>query len=185
MLTIVTPVKNPVDINSFICGNQKFFTVFPLIVVDSGGGEPLKEFAKKYMKADVPFWEARKLGYTFVETPYTLNLDADVILPDGYIQEAVKLLGEKADAVSIFYEDVGHCQGALEFGVSIWKTKLLRYLYDFTMDKVADGRIVKVGSIAYSTLNNGWCECTYMWRKLKDAGGKLETLPYRAKHLQP
>ena len=67
----------------------------------------------------------------------------------------------------------------------MWKTQVLRRLYDFSMDKVMDGRIVKVGSMAYSTLHNGWCECTYMWRKLKLSGGRLETLPYyRAKHLK-
>jgi hypothetical protein len=87
--------------------------------------------------------------------------------------------------VSIFYEDVNHCQGALEYGVSMWKTQVLRQLYDFSMDKVMDGKIVKVGSMTYSTLNNGWCECTYLWRKLKASGGRLETLPYyRAKHLK-
>jgi glycosyltransferase involved in cell wall biosynthesis len=183
-LSIVIPVKNPPDIEQFIEQNKILFMNTELIVIDSGGGELLKPLAETYIKQDLKFWEARKLGYSFAKTPYILNLDADVIVPDYYIQETINVLETKADAVSIFYEYVGHCQGALEFGVSVWKTEVLRRLYDFSLDKVMDGKIVKVGSMAYSTLNHGWCECTYMWRKLKLFGGRLETLPYRAKHLK-
>lgn len=181
---IVVPVKNPPDIEQFIEQNRTLFTKAELIVIDSGGGELLKPIAETYIKRELKFWEARKLGYSYVQVAYILNLDCDVIVPEGYVEDALKLLNNGADAVSIFYEDVAHCQGALEFGVSMWKTETLRKLYDFSMDKVMDGKIVKVGSMAYSTLNHGWCECTYMWRKLKNAGGRLETLPYRAKHLK-
>jgi len=184
LLTIVTPVKNPPNIKDFLEKNLQFFQVYPLIVIDSGGGTLLESYAQAYIFQQIPFWEARKLGYTHVGTPYILNLDSDVVIPKGYIEDAVALLKDKADAVSIFYENVAHCQGALEFGISMWKAETLRKLYDFSMDKVADGTIVKVGSMAYSTLNNGWCECTYLWRKLKQNGYRLETLPYRAKHLK-
>jgi glycosyltransferase involved in cell wall biosynthesis len=183
-LSIVIPVKNPPSLEAFIEGNAGLFSKSPLIVIDSGGGEALEKHAEIYVKKDLNFWEARKLGYTHIRTPYVLNLDADVIVPDGYIAEALNLLETKAEAVSIFYEDVAHCQGALEFGVSVWKTEVLRQLYDFSMDKVMDGKIVKVGLMAYSTLNHGWCECTYMFRKLKQNGYRLETLPFRAKHLR-
>lgn len=184
-LSIVIPIKNPPDLDCFIKGNTLIFSEHPPIVIDSGGGEALEKFASIYKKENLKFWEARKLGYSFADTPYVLNLDADVIVPNVYIEEAVKLLETKAEAVSIFYEDVAHCQGALEFGCSIWKTEILKKLYDFSMNTVTDGKIVKVGSMAYSTLNHGWCECTYLWRKLKNSGGRLETLPYRAKHLKP
>jgi len=184
-LTIVIPVKKPPKIDVFIKDNLWLLENAETIVVDSGGGERLEQFSKIYVKKEVPFWEARKIGYGRVQTKHILNLDADVIVPKGYVEDALALLQNKADAVSIFYEDVNHCQGALEYGVSMWKTQVLRELYDFSMDKVMDGRIVKVGSMAYSTLHHGWCECTYMWRKLKNAGGRLETLPYyRAKHLK-
>jgi len=185
MFTIVTPVKsvNASILTAFIEANMKVLKEHPFIVIDSGGGDALQSIATTYLRENVPFWTARKLGYEHVQTEHILNLDADVVVPKGYIKEAIEIL-KKADAVSIFYEDVGHCQGALEFGVSMWKTQVLRRLYDFSMDKVMDGRIVKVGSMAYSTLNHGWCECTYMWRKLKLSGGRLETLPYRAKHLK-
>jgi uncharacterized protein (DUF2237 family) len=183
-LTIVVPVKNPPNLEEFIRGNMHIFSKYPLIVIDSGYGEALEKHAKIYVNKDLKFWQARKLGIEKVITDFTLNLDADVIVPKGYVENALALLKKEADAVSIFYVDVGHCQGALEFGVSVWKTEVLKKLYDFSLDKAMDGKIVKVGSMAYSTLNHGWCECTYMWRKLKNAGGRLETLPYRAKHLK-
>ena len=185
MLTIVTPVKsvNLSTLTAFIEANVKVLKEHPFVTIDSGGGDTLQSIATTYLRKNVPFWIARKLGYEHVQTEHILNLDADVVIPKGYIKEAIEIL-KKADAVSIFYEDVAHCQGALEFGVSIWKTEVLRKLYDFSMDKVMDGKIVKVGAMAYSTLNHGWCECTYMFRKLKMAGGRLETLPMRAIHLK-
>jgi len=183
-LTIVIPVKNPPNIEAFIKDNLRLLERAEVVVVDSGGGLKLEQFSKTYIKEEVPFWEARKIGYERVQTKHVLNLDVDVIVPKGYVEDALALLQNNADAVSIFYEDVNHCQGALEYGVSMWKTEVLRELYDFSMDKVMDGEIVKVGSMAYSTLNNGWCECTYMFRKLKASGGRLETLPMRAVHLK-
>jgi len=184
MLTIVIPVKNPPDIKGFLKGNKHLLKRNAVVVVDSGGGEALESIAKTYVRQNLTFWEARKLGYECVKSPYVLNLDADIIVPEGYVDGALALLRAEVDAVSIFYEDVGHCQGALEFGVSIWKTEVLRRLYDFSLDLVLDGKITKVGTQAFSTLNNGWCECTYLWRKLKQNGYRLETLPYRAKHLK-
>jgi glycosyltransferase involved in cell wall biosynthesis len=183
-LSVVIPVKNSPSLEVFIKGNLRLLENNEVIVVDSGGGEQLEKLCTKYIKKDVSFWEARKLGYAHVSTQHILNLDCDVVVPEGYVEDALALLQNKAEAVSIFYEDVNHCQGALEYGVSMWKTQVLRQLYDFSLDKVMDGKIVKVGSMAYSTLNHGWCECTYMWRKLKLSGGRLETLPYRAKHLK-
>lgn len=114
---------------------------------------------------------------------FHFKLDRDVAPPMAYIQEALTLLREdKADAVSIHFDPI--YTGHLEFGVSMWKTEILKKLYDFSYGLVSDGKIVKVGSQAYSTLNNGWCECSYMWRKLRASGGRLETLPIRAKHLK-
>lgn len=180
-LTIVIPVKNPPCLDLFMEKNAKIFSQYPLVVIDSGGGEKLKEIATVYISKNVSLWEARKLGYQQVKTPYLLNLDVDVVPPEGYIESALAL---DADAITIFYEDVNHCQGSLEYGVSIWKTDVVKELYDFDSKLVCDGKIVKVGSQAYSTLTNGWCECIYMWRRLKNNGYKLETLPMRAKHLK-
>jgi len=182
-LSIVTPIKNGEYLPQFIASNKKRFRKYPLLVVDSGDGDALKSYAHYYIKRDMPFWEARKHAYNKVQTQFILNLDADVIIPDGYLKDAISLLESKVDVVSIFYEDVNHCQGALEFGISVWKTEILKRLYDFSFEKIFSKEIVKVGQNIYSTLNNGWCECTYMWRKLAQADGKLETLAYRAKHL--
>lgn len=174
--TIVIPVKNPPDIDSFIVGNKQLFAKCSMIVVDSGGGERLSAYSDIYEKRDCSFWVARRWAYDRVKTKLTLNLDADVILPPKFLQTATALIQEKVAAASIFYIDVGHCQGALEFGASLWRSSVLKKLYDFSFDVALPGKIVKVGEYSYAALNNGWCECTYMWRKLKDAGLKLETV---------
>jgi hypothetical protein len=183
-LTLVIPIKNPPAIQQFLEENTNVLNEYPLIVIDSGGGELLTSHPNAhYVQRNIPMWEARQLGYSLVQTPFTLNLDCDVVVPESYIPEGLELLNTKADAVSIFYEEITH--GTLEYGVSMWKTDILRKLYDFSYGVISDGKIVKVGSQAYSTLKNGWCECIYMWRKLKACGGRLETLPYyRAKHLK-
>lgn len=181
-LTIVIPVKNPPNINMLIEKMESLLKPNLLVVIDSGGGDALRKFCWKYFQKKCSMWEARKRGYSEVKTPFTLNLDSDTVLPKGYVEEALdKLMKDEAEAVAIDYETL---QGHYAFGTSMWKTEVLKKLYDFSMQLVSDGKIVKVGSQAYSTLNNGWCECTYMWRKLKQAGGILETLPMRAKHLK-
>jgi uncharacterized protein (DUF2237 family) len=183
-VSIVIPVKDPPDIQMFMNWNSELHSKEnEIIVVDSGGGMELQLLATSYTRKLVPFWEARKIGYSEASTEFILNLDSDVLLPNRFLHNSLKKMEEGADAVSIFYEDVGHCQGALEYGASLWRSKMLRSLYDFSLSKVSDGQIRKVGSSIYSTLNDGWCECNYMWRKLVDSGGVLETIPFRAKHL--
>jgi len=183
-LSIVTPIKNGEYLPKFIALNKSYIQQHPLLVVDSGNGDALKPFASYYLKQNMPFWDARKLAYQQVQTDLTLNLDADVIIPDGYLEQAIeKLQTKNVAAISIFYEEVNHCQGALEYGVSIWKTNILKQLYDYSIEKTFTPKIVKVAPKVWSNLNNGWCECTYMWRKIKDAGFQLETLSMRAKHL--
>jgi len=182
-LTILIPVKNPPCIDKFISENLHYFNQYRIIVIDSGGGEKLREIATVYLNQDLSLTDARKLGITLTTTPFLLNLDCDVKIPEGYIEQSLELLKDDVGAVSIFYNNVNHCQGALEFGVSIWKTDILRNLYDFSFDIVVQD-IVKVGEGFYSSLQSGWCECNYMWRKLKDNGLKLETLNIRAIHLK-
>lgn len=171
MLTIVIPVKEQLGIASeFLEGNKEIFVKYPTIVVDSGGGESLKTYCGTYLKKHIPFWEARKLGYSIVKTPFTLNLDADIIIPKGYIEKALEILQQpKIGAVSTFFEDNGiglrpHW-GTLQYGISLWRTELLQSLYDYQKP-------------------NDFCECLYMWRKLEKSGFRLETIPMRAKHLK-
>lgn len=184
-LTIVVPIKNPPDFSAFIDGNRKYLEKFPVIVIDAGGGTELIKYAKLYLVNNVNLTEARKVGYSLVQTPFILNLDCDVLIPDGYIESALELFKRNKDigAISIFYDNLEHCQGALEFGISIWRTEILKNLYDFSFNKVNDGILMRIGPNIFSSLNNGWYECTYMWRKLKDCELKLETLNFRAKHL--
>jgi len=166
MLTIVIVVKNPQWLDGFIKGNRNYLTEIPIIVVDSGGGEKLKEFCKYYIQKDVSLWEARKIGYELAETEFVMNLDSDVIIPDGYINEALLQLArcDKIGAVSIFYDKINRNRGVLEYGCSIWRTKLVKQLYDYKGDDL--------------------CECLYMWDKLQRAGWLIETTCMRAKHLR-
>jgi cellulose synthase/poly-beta-1,6-N-acetylglucosamine synthase-like glycosyltransferase len=109
--------------------------------------------------------EARKIGYHFVDTPYILNLDVDTILPQGFIEESLKLL-ESSISLTMVAIDYKNPQGHYAFGTSLWKTEILKELYDYTGFK-----------------ETRRCECLYMIDKLRNAGYKLETLPFRAVHI--
>jgi hypothetical protein len=163
-LTVVIPVKcKPEHLIPFMKEMGWLFKSAKTIVIDSGGGENLKAYSHVYIKKDVPLWEARRLGYDAADTKFILNLDSDTILSKKYINEALNLL-EKTEsiAVAIDYEE---CQGHYAFGTSLWKTPWLKKLYDWTNHK----RV---------------CECLYMWWKIHQVRQRLETLPYRAKHLK-
>lgn len=163
VLTMVIPVKNPLDINSFINGNKSCLEKYRVVVIDSGGGESLERYADIYVVEEVSMTMARKLGYIFAGTPYILNLDVDDILPNGYIENALFILrDENVVVVAIDYEE---CLGHYGFGTSLWKANILKKLYDYR-----EGNIL--------------CECVYMWRKVLQSGHKMESLPYRAKHLR-
>lgn len=183
-LTIVVPVKEPPEvIDEFIEGNIDILSNYPMIVIDSGGGEKLRKMATKYVPINFSMTDARRVGGQIVETKYVLHLDSDTILPKNYVRDALKILesDEKVVVVAIEYEKI---QGHLALGTSIWRTEVFNKLYDFSFDKAVDGTIVKVGENIFATLDNGWCECSYMWRILKNRGYKMETLCYRAKHLK-
>jgi hypothetical protein len=111
------------------------------------------------------FWEARKEGLDHVGTEFILNLDANKILPEGYVEQVLYLLEHTRNigVVAIDHEDL---MGHLSFGTSIWRTELLRKLYNWTQS------------------SSRFCECTYMWSKVKKAGFKVETLNMRARHLK-
>jgi hypothetical protein len=185
MLTILIPVFEKTEtVQKFLELNEEILKSNILIVIDSGGGSALKKFAAHYEefpRGDLGL--ARRHGINLAETEFIFNLDVDTVVPVSYINDATQILELNKDvfAVALDYENL---QGHLAFGTSAWKTDILKKLYDYSIQKVSDGQYVKVGSHIYSNLNNGWCECTYMWRKLKASGGRLETLPMRAKHLK-
>lgn len=181
-LTIVIPVKNPPDIERFIIENFQILNASRKVVVDSGGGEPLKVLPDTlWIQRQVSMWEARKIGYREVKTSFTLNLDVDTVLPEGYVEDALHLLRENScDAVAIDYEPP---QGHYAFGTSIWRTELLKKLYDYPPKAVE--KLISVGKQEWVTaFQNGFCECTYMWARLLRSGGKLESLGYRAVHIK-
>ena len=181
-LTVVIPVKAPPDLDGFVKGNLSLLSVTRKMVVDSGGGEPLRRLTNTHwLQREASMWEARRLGYEKVETPFTLNLDADTILPNGYVQESLNILRENScDAVAIDYNPP---QGHYAFGTSIWRTELLKALYNYPPKAVE--KLIKVGEHEWVTaFQNGFCECTYMWTKLLRSRGRLGTLGYKAIHLK-
>lgn len=167
-LTIVIPVKNPKFLNEFIEGNAYILKKYKVIVIDSGGGEALRTdngIATIYLKRNVDMATARRMDINMVTTPFTLNLDCDNILPEGYVEEAIALIKEDVKAVALDYA-YPYLLGHLGFGTSVWETATLKKLYDWS----------KIDCL---------CECVRMWRKLiGESKLKLETLPYRAIHLK-
>jgi hypothetical protein len=164
LISIVIPVKEKEEVVSkFISGNLDILNHCTVIVIDSGGGEELTKVATLYSKIDRDMSTARKLGYIPVKTPYILNLDVDTILPDGYLEDALVLLdNSKVVVVALDYENL---QGHLAFGSSLWKSDILRKLYDYK-----EGNII--------------CECCHLWHKVLQSEYKIETLLYRAIHLK-
>lgn len=179
-LTVVIPVKEPPNLPLFINSMKWLLLNSKVITCDSGGGKCLQEFSWKYIQKQVSMWIARRICYELVETPYTLNLDCDVYLPHEYVLLALETLRtDKAEAIAIHFDPLK--TGHLEFGTSLWKSEVLKKLYDYCLEKHQN--VVKVGEML-TTVKTGFCECAYMWRKLKLSGGRLETLPFRAKHLK-
>ena len=188
-LTIVIPIKKPRNLDAFISGNKTLLqSKAPKIIVDSGGGQIFQQAHELgflpliYEARDMMLWEARKWGYSYTVTSLILNLDSDVIPSIEYINEAYKILEEdKADAISTHFEPIH--TGHLEFGVSMWKTEILKRLYDYPPKPVE--KLIKVGQQEWVTaFQCGFCECSYLWAKLIRSGGRLETLPMRAIHLK-
>jgi len=187
-LTIVIPIKKPPNLDLFISENRTLLqSSAHKIIIDSGGGRQFRDahglgfLPLIYEAKDIPLWEARKFGYNHTVTPFILNIDCDVVLPLEYIEDALlHLQNDKAEAIAIHFEPIK--TGHLEFGTSTWKANVLRKLYDYS--RVQHGEFVKIGANIWTGLSSGFCECTYMWSKLLNSGGRLETLCYRAKHLK-
>ena len=181
-LTIVIPIKDPPDLQRFVRENLEVLSATKKVVIDSGRGEQLGRLPNTLLfQKQVSMWEARRMGYEEVRAPFTLNLDADTILPNGYVQESLKVLRKNScDAVAIDYDPP---QGHYAFGTSIWRTDLLRKLYDYPPKAVE--KLVRVGEREWVTaFQNGFCECTYMWARLIRSEGTLENLGYKATHIK-
>jgi hypothetical protein len=170
-LAIVLPVKERDEkiVRTFIERHKDLLTGSFLIVIDSGGGKVLKEYASVYVEMDLPLWRARAWGICLIpfEYDFTLNLDVDTLLPDQYVQMALSRLTRESGlgVVSLDYETL---QGHLSFGCSLFRTDLLKKLYDWTPS-----------FLSFSQK----CECTYMWGKVRRNGFRVETFNMRAVHL--
>jgi hypothetical protein len=147
-------------VQQFINYYKEFLRKCSLIVVDSQGAEALKSHATVYIKKFLPLDQARSLAISKLETPYALMVDVDTHLPHNYIKEAYTLLLKEADVVAIDYNPP---QGHLAFGASMWKTEVLKKLYDWRM-------------------GSKHCECIHMWNRIHQNKLKLATLPYTARH---
>jgi hypothetical protein len=166
MITVVIPVKEtPELVKEFIDHYIGMLSFNPLIVFDAGGGEALEEFADHYEKTDISFWEARRKGISMVKTKYIFNVDVDTFVAKEYFDLAIKLLEENPDiaAVALDYA-YPYVQNHLAFGTSIWRTSILKELYDWHLERRKD------------------CECKYMWKKVLAKGLRVETLPFIAIH---
>jgi cellulose synthase/poly-beta-1,6-N-acetylglucosamine synthase-like glycosyltransferase len=133
-------MKEKQDIlEEFIERNRELLSKYPVIIIGYGH-----------------LSEARKYGISLVQTPYILNLDSDVIIPKNFVDEALKeFQDDKVVAISIPYDP--DLQGHLPFGPSLWRTKILQDLYDWTEDK-------------------GYCECRYIFNKMEILGYKVKTI---------
>jgi cellulose synthase/poly-beta-1,6-N-acetylglucosamine synthase-like glycosyltransferase len=170
-ITIALPVYEEPDIvANFIDGNKEILEKYPVIVVDRKGGEALKKYASFYKKTScptigLPLGNSRKFLIGRVQTEFTLNLDADVLLPKNFVKESLKKFEDPEVAVvALDYENP---QGHLAFGPSIWRTEILQKLYDWQ-----------------KLLKRKKCECIHMWSKVQRAKYRVETLGMSAKHVR-
>jgi len=158
---LLTVREQPHLVNWFINHYDDLLKNCEVIVIDSEGGETLKQYASYYTKAEMQLDKARKLAIQKTETSFASIIDIDTLLPQGYIKSALKILQQnKADAVAIDYKPP---QGHLAFGTSLWKTLTLQQLYDWQM-------------------GSRFCECIHMWRRIHQNKFKLATLPLYARH---
>lgn len=178
-LTIVVPVKNPKKFDEWLQRMLWLLKDHKLIVIDSGGAESLEPYCWKYIKKDLGEWEARELGYSLVETPFILNLDADTVLLQEYVSEALELLRSgQAEVTAIDYvESIGH----YGFGTSMWRTDILREIYDYP-PKALELKMKEEPS-HWHVFRYTICECTYMWNKLCALKKKFVPLLYKAINL--
>lgn len=163
---------------------MKYFKENKLIVIDAGGAERLKNIATYYKRDSCEMSQARQIGYNLSDTEFIMNLDSDVIIPEGYIEAALKLFAndQKLAIVSIFFDDINHNAGTLEYGISIWRTKIVKELYDY-FPKSYSEQIIQIAPRVFTGTIFPYCECSYMFQKALGVGYKIETLPIRAKHL--
>jgi len=175
-LTVITPIKETKSLMPWF--EQMRWLLKNWVIIDSGGGENLEPLCTRYIKADTPFYEARKIGYAHATTHYIMNLDAFTIVPEEYVTQALTLLNNgDADCCAIDYlPSLGH----YGFGTSIWRTDVLNKLYDYMPRLLQDKAVDSKGEI--HTIKMSFCECSYMWNTLVTSKHKFVPLFYKAKN---
>jgi hypothetical protein len=166
-LTIVLPVKDtPSIVSQFIQHHGNLLRKYSSIVIDSGGGQELQNYASTYLQINEPLHLARRRGIDLATSEFTLNLDVDALIPLAYPMQAMRLLQRVRDVVAVALDyEYPKRQGHLAFGTCLARSDALKLTYDWV-----PGR--------------GSCECLYMWPRLRRYG-YLETLPLGVKHLGP
>lgn len=135
-----------------------------MIVIDREGGEALRTYASCYEKSPVNLYAARCRAIELCTEEFTLICDLDTRLPHQFVSDALNLL-EKPDVAVVTVDYLyPNCQGHYAFGASMWKTQILKQLYN-----------QQRGSL---------CECLHMWNQVRQAGFRIETLERRAIHLR-
>jgi hypothetical protein len=125
----------------------------------------IKEYAKFPQVVDtrVGMAKARKWVINQVTTQFLLTLDVDTDLPEGYLEDALRILefNPKVACVVIDYEK---SQGHYAFGTGVWRTSIVQKLYD------------------YSEVTTQLCECSHLYHKVLVSGYTIESLYCRAVH---
>lgn len=165
-LSIVVPI-GPDETSESISNLKTWLEGFP-------GSEIILEYGGQ-------LWEARRRGIDKATKPLTLCLDVDSRVPEEYLKEASHLiLDGEIDVCAIDYE---FPQGHPSFGTSVWRTEKLKQIYDWKMRP--DRMIVRIGDREFANISSSFCECRYMWLRVKEEGGKLYVPEnYKATHLK-
>lgn len=147
--------------------NYKLITV--VFTVADSDKHLLKDKLNEYSKFPIVTSETLGLGKARKEciekvlTPYTLILDLDTDLPSAYLDNAVRLLKVNSNMVVVAL-DYSKSQGHYAFGTSLWKTSELKILYSFD---------------AY---NGPFCECLFMFNRVRVYNKEIGTLYMKAIH---
>ena len=164
-VSIVIPVKeNPNVVRGFVSGNLDILKNYPVYVVNKEGGEILEKFYSYLKDTTLDMVAARKKGLEWVTTEFVVMLDVDTVLPKGFIDAALLVFSNHINVVVVAL-DYEKSQGHYAFGASIWRTEILKDLYDIDPRK-------------------DLCECMQMWHKVQQSGFLIKTLNMRAEHLR-
>jgi hypothetical protein len=130
-------------------------------------------------------WEARRRGIDKVTKPLTFCLDVDTRVTSKYVVDAAKLIfSGEADAVATDYAPP-YNQGHGAFGASVWNSRVLKDLYDYSTVKTLGYKEVSLGYfVNIFEKEKDICECKYMKDKLINSKRNYVELKDQAVHLK-